>query len=262
MKEKKNQLLEAIIHFFENQPRGRVLDIGCGRGDYSKRLKDLGFDMVASDIDASGFGYKNEIPFQLCDVTKTLPFGEGSFDYVLLLEVIEHLRNPYLVLPELNRLIKKPGSLILSTPNILNLKSRIRYLFEGAYEYFREPPLDQIKNPREVVFQLHVVPYRYHELEFLLASTGFAVEKIATSVYEGRFLSFLIPFIQLQSRMKERRDLKKGSLDYRRINKILLSKEILLGKHLIVSAKKNHDPESRPEPIKVQNIVEVRTHPM
>ena len=73
----------------------------------------------------------------------------------------------------------------MSTPNILNLKSRLRFLFEGAYEYFREPPLDQVKNPREVIFNLHLVPYRYHELEYLLSATGFKVEKILTSNYEG-----------------------------------------------------------------------------
>lgn len=237
---KKNLLLEAVINLFTTLPKGKVLDLGCGDGDYAKRLKDLGFDVIAGDIDIARFRYKNEIEFKECDIIKEMPFPADYFDYVLLMEVIEHLRNPYVVMPEINRIIKKNGSLVISTPNILNLKSRVRFLFEGAYEYFREPPLDQAKNPKEVIFNLHLVPYRYHELEYLLSTTGFnfKVENILTSKYEGYGAWFLLPIIKFQSWQKEKRSLKKGGIDHRRINKIILSKELLFGRHLIIQAKK------------------------
>ncbi|MBU0709148.1 MAG: class I SAM-dependent methyltransferase, partial [Candidatus Omnitrophica bacterium] len=167
-------------------------------------------------------------------------FSDGSFDQVLLLETVEHLRNPYSVLTNINRILKDQGTLVLSTPNILNLYSRSRFLFEAAYEYFREPPLDQVKNPKEIIFNLHLVPYRYHELEYLLSACGFTIENIYTSVYEGFGLSFLLPIIKFQAWQKERRGLQKGGVDFRRINKILLSKEILFGRHLIIKAKKNN----------------------
>lgn len=237
-KNKNNFLLETVVNLFANLPKGKVLDLGCGNGDYAKRLKDLGFDVVAGDIDRTRFRYKNEIEFRHCDITKEIPFYTNHFDYVLLLEVIEHLRNPYLVMPEINRIIKNNGSLIMSIPNILNLKSRLRFLFEGAYEYFREPPLDQVENPKEVIFNLHIVPYRYHELEYLLFATGFKIQSILVSNYEGYWAWFLVPIIKLQSWLKERRSLKQGGIDYRRLNKILLSKELLFGRHLIIQAKK------------------------
>jgi SAM-dependent methyltransferase len=237
-KKKANFLLESVIKTFSNLPKGKVLDLGCGDGDYAKRLKDLGFDVVAGDIDIARFKYKNEIEFKPCDITKEIPFPGDYFDYVLLMEVVEHLRNPYVVMPEINRIIKKKGSLILSTPNILNLKSRLRFLIEGAYEYFREPPLDQANNPNEIIFNLHIVPYRYQELEYLLSATGFKVENISSSIYEGYEGWFLLPIIRFQSWQKERRSLKKGGMDYRRINKILLSKELLFGRHLVIRAVK------------------------
>ncbi|MFH1397093.1 MAG: class I SAM-dependent methyltransferase [Candidatus Omnitrophota bacterium] len=237
-KYKKNFLLEAVVNLFTKLPKGKVLDLGCGDGDYAKRLKDLGFDVIAGDIDMARFRYKNEIEFKHCDITKEMPFSANYFDYVLLMEVVEHLINPYLVIPEINRIIKNNGSLILSTPNILNLKSRFRFLVEGAYEYFREPPLDQVKNPKEVIFNLHLVPYRYHELEYLLSATGFKIESILTSTYDANWAWFLLPIIKFQSWQKERRALKKGNINYRRINKILLSKELLFGRHLIIRARK------------------------
>jgi SAM-dependent methyltransferase len=238
-KNKKNFLLEAVIKIFSSLPKGKVLDLGCGNGDYAKELKDLGFDVVAGDIDIARFRYKNEVEFKHCDITKEIPFPAGHFDYVLLLEVVEHLRNPYTVIPEINRIIKPNGSLIISTPNILNLKSRLRFLFEGVYEYFREPPLDQLNNPGEIIFNLHIVPYRYHELEYLLSAAGFKVKNIFASICEGYWMWFLLPVIKFQSWQKERRIRnKKGNINYKRIHKILFSKELLFGRNLVIQAVK------------------------
>jgi hypothetical protein len=72
----------------------------------------------------------------------------------------------------------------------------------------------------------------------LLSATGFKVEDIFTSIYEGYGAWFLLPIIKFQSWQKARRSLKKGGIDYRRINKILLSKELLYGRHLIIRAIK------------------------
>ena len=67
--------------------------------------------------------------------------------------------------------------------------------------------------------------------------TGYA-QGIDTSKYEGWGLFFLIPLISFQLHAKARRSKKKGGIDFTRINKILLSKELLFGEHLIVKAVK------------------------
>lgn len=240
MGKKQNYLLEKVVDIFTKLQRGKVLDLGCGDGDYAKRLSELGCEVMAADIDRNRFKYHKEIEFRECDITKEMPFADNYFDYVLLMEVVEHLRNPYLVMSELNRIIKKGGFLIVSTPNILNLKSRLCFMFEAAYEYFREPPLDQINNPKEISFNLHLVPYRYQELEYLLSACGFNNFDISTSVYEGYGLWFLLPIIKFQAWQKERRARKKGGVDYRRINRILFSRELLFGRHLIIKAEKTN----------------------
>lgn len=238
---KKNYLLEKIIKVFSKENPGKVLDLGCGDGDYSIKLQELGFEVIAADLDVERFRYKDKINFKVCDATKILPFSDNSFDYVLSTELIEHVRNPYSVIKEIYRVINKDGKFILSTPNILSLKSRIRYLFEGCYEYFREPPLDQAKNPKEVIYNLHLIPWRYHELEYLLTDSGFKIEGIYTSNYEGFGWFFLLPLIFFQLRGKQKRSIKKEGIDYSRINKIILSKEILFGRHLIIKNIKQQD---------------------
>jgi len=235
---KRNCLLEKITNIFTDIPRGKVLDLGCGDGDYAIILKKLGFEVIACDVDEQRFKYKTEIEFKKCDLMQRLTFGDNSFDYVLLLEVIEHLNNPYSFMQELKRILKDNGTLILSTPNILSLKSRMRFLFEGAFEYFREPPLDQMHNPKEKIFNLHIFLYRFHELEYLLWRNGFIIDKIFTSNYDGFEYSLFLPAISLQLFLKSRRSKKKQGIGHSRINKILLSKELLFGRHLIIKAMK------------------------
>lgn len=238
MKKDKNYLLEKVIEIFSKEKIGRVLDLGCGNGDYSKKLKELGFEVIGSDLDEGRFKYKNEVEFKKCDISEKLPFLDDFFDYVLLSEVIEHLRNPWFTIEEINRILNNQGKLIISTPNILNLKSRLRFVFEGAFEFFREPPLEQAGNPKEKMYNLHIFPYRFHELEYLLCASGFVIEGFFSSVYENIGLSFLLPLIKLQLFLKEKRSIRKKGVNYFRINRILLSKELLYGRHLIIKAKK------------------------
>ncbi len=238
MAEKKNYLLTSFLSVFEGEKRGKVLDIGCGNGDYAFNLKKMGFDVLAADMDIERFQYKGQIDFKECDVTEKLPFGDNTFDFIVFSEVVEHLKNPYDVFKELNRILKSGGKIVLSTPNILNLKSRVRFFTEGCWEYFREIPLEHSKNPKEVIWNLHLMPWRYHELEYLLHYSHLEIEGIYTSKYEGMGLAFIVPMMWLQLRSKERRAKKKGGVDFSRINNIMLSKNMLFGEHLILKAVK------------------------
>ena len=114
----------------------------------------------------------------------------------------------------------------------------MRFLIEGCWEYFREIPLEHSQNPKEVIWNLHLIPWRYHELEYLLHYNNLRVEKVFTSKYEGLGLAFLVPLITFQLKSKEQRAKKNGGVDFSRINKILLSRDMLFGEHLIVKAIK------------------------
>lgn len=238
---KVNYLHKRVIEILENEPRGKLLDLGTGEGSLAKQAKDKGFEVIALDADEARFQYKGEIEFRQGDLNQGLPFGDKSFDYVIMLEVIEHLQNPYFILREINRILKVEGILLLSTPNILNLKSRFRFLFEGTYDYFREPTLELSTSPSHRFFDIHLFAYKYPELEYILFDTGFKIESLFSSVFElqARMLSiFYLPIMKLQAYFKCRRAKKKGDMDYRRIFKILLSPELLYGRHLIIKARK------------------------
>ena len=57
-KPKKNYLLEKVTDILNSSKRGKVLDLGCGDGDYSVMLKNLGFDVIGGDIDEKRFRYQ------------------------------------------------------------------------------------------------------------------------------------------------------------------------------------------------------------
>ncbi|PIY82922.1 MAG: hypothetical protein COX96_05340 [Candidatus Omnitrophica bacterium CG_4_10_14_0_2_um_filter_44_9] len=238
----KNSLFNKVLEIFSHEKRGRVLDLGCGAGDYANGLKTLGFDVVASDrVKGTRYKYHGVIDFKACDISEKLPFNNEEFDYVLFLETIEHIWEPYFCIKEINRILKKGGSLVISTPNILNINSRLRFLYEGSYDYFREPTLDYVNLYPDHLSNIHLIPWRYQNLEYLLSVNGLSVSNIYADILKAYLrvpYLFLLPIIKLQHYFKQKRVLKKGGINYERIYAILNSDEILYGKHLILKAVK------------------------
>lgn len=99
-----------------------VREVGCKfavvRDMLSNRVP--GADYVAIDIDQATLrripGY-DPSRFICHDVAEGLPFASGSSDYILCLEVLEHLESPSAFLTEVERVLKPGGRLILSVPN-------------------------------------------------------------------------------------------------------------------------------------------------
>ncbi|MBF0331517.1 MAG: methyltransferase domain-containing protein [Candidatus Omnitrophica bacterium] len=238
---KQNHLLEKIVSVIAGQKKGKVLDMGCGDGKTGKRLLDLGFDVEACDMDSERFEFKGIIPFTAGNLDHPLPYADGTFDYVIFMEVIEHIYNPGFVISEISRILRPGGQILLSTPNILNIASRFRFLLEGSFDFFREPTLDYAKCFPVALQNMHVVPWRYQELEYLLyqydlVTHDFHIDQKKVNLYLPLLL--MRPFLWLQAKTKEWNAKKKGSVDFARMNKILLSDDMLLGKHLIMRAVK------------------------
>ncbi|MGO9013655.1 MAG: class I SAM-dependent methyltransferase [Dissulfurispiraceae bacterium] len=119
-----------VIDYLSKGSRDRsILDIGCGEGVFVRELLDIGFLHVRG-VDTN---YSSDI-VSTGDVL-SLPFDNGQFDVVLLLDVIEHVSvelQPQ-ALMEVFRVIKDEGTLIASIPNLSHLASRIRFLLKGNF---------------------------------------------------------------------------------------------------------------------------------
>lgn len=118
--------------------------------------------VLATDIGGGGFD-ASEVPFRALDLNERLPFAAASFDLVYSIEVFEHLHRPYDVLKECHRVLKPGGFLVVSTPNILHLQSRLRFLLTGFYDLYQPPSADPANAGRLCghVMPLHLAYYAY-----------------------------------------------------------------------------------------------------
>src|SRR4029079_4350041 len=118
--------LAAVRTYLDALPAGtRVLDAGCGEGvlvaEYADRLAITGVDAnYASDRVKHGS-------------LVALPYGDATFERALCLDVLEHLsyEDQPRALAELHRVLKPPGELLVSVPNLAHLQSRVQFALRG-----------------------------------------------------------------------------------------------------------------------------------
>jgi SAM-dependent methyltransferase len=156
----------------------RVLDLGAGEG-YFSRLAGEYLRSTAGLEPSSVLRACDAVPEQFryqelgCDRVESggrLPYGDREFDLVCSLEVIEHVEDQFAFLREAYRVLKVSGKLVLSTPNVLNMNSRWRYLHSGFAQLFDPLPLDG----RDIVHTSgHIHPLSFYYLAYGLREAGF-----------------------------------------------------------------------------------------
>jgi len=109
---------------------GRLLDIGCGEGHFLSRMMGLcpEIELFGIDISKRNIAYvKKSVPTAKVYVqnAEKLHFGGSYFDCVSLLEVVEHFRNPSIIIMESRRVLKKGGELIISMPDHSRFRWRL-----------------------------------------------------------------------------------------------------------------------------------------
>ena len=116
----------AGVRFLAARPGGRLLDVGCGSGDWLMFMRGLGWQVSGNDFDANavktaqGRGLDVE-----CASLEQQKHASGTFDAVTLSHVIEHVPDPVRTLAECRRILKPGGKLVLFTPNASSLSHRV-----------------------------------------------------------------------------------------------------------------------------------------
>ena len=175
-------LHEKVLECMEELPKGLVLDAPSGQGALSEDLEKVGFKVVSGDIERENILYKNGKCVQL-DLTESFPFKAGTFDYGVCVEGIEHVENPHWLIKEFARVVKKDGYLIVTTPNVMTIKSRLRFLFYSYldfFKYFGFLPLSERHRIEEYEHQ-HLNPLFYGQMKFFLETYGLKICTIETN---------------------------------------------------------------------------------
>lgn len=118
--------LDASVRCLNHVPQGRLLDVGCGSGDWLLSMRQLGWQVDGLDFDAQAVAVARQRGLDVR--TGTLSdqnYPSASFDAVTLNHVIEHVPAPLQTLEECARILKPGGKLVLFTPNVSSLSHRV-----------------------------------------------------------------------------------------------------------------------------------------
>ncbi|MBI3565180.1 MAG: class I SAM-dependent methyltransferase [Elusimicrobia bacterium] len=146
-----DQSSEVILQF-ENAislisalaPGTKLLDVGCATGVFLDVARRRGFQVTGTDVSPDMVEYaRREFAIDArLGYLETQGFGDGEFDAVTLLDVIEHIPTYETVMTELARIIKPGGVLLLRTPTEDGLMRRLaKLLFEASGRRFEMPML-------------------------------------------------------------------------------------------------------------------------
>jgi len=122
----------------------RVLEIGCGDGVFGSEIASAGNSMTGVDVNPkiATKSYENVVSADLERGLGALSRrSDGEFDRILLLDRLEHLREPSAVLEDCRRLLAPRGKLIVSVPNAVNFTVRWMVLL-GKFRYSDRGILD------------------------------------------------------------------------------------------------------------------------
>lgn len=230
---------DKVVEIMSRFPnKGKLLDAGAKHGKITKKLRESGFDVVAADINPSEFPTQ-DIPLIITNFNDSLPFKEATFEFVLCSNVIEYLEDPYCFIRECYRILKTKGKLLIETPNILNLQSRLANLLVGFYR-FNGRPYDEVSGDLEGEHRMNL--QNYYQLRFNLHRQGFRIIEVTTHEFSNRAMAFFLiyPIIYMatcRAFRREKRFLQRER--NREIFKQVLSADLTFGKQLFILAEKD-----------------------
>jgi len=213
----------------------RVLDAACGAGALAGALREEGFDVWGTDVEPAARALLGE-RFRAADLNAPLPWPDAHFDAVLSIEGIEHLENRFAFLREVHGVLRPAGTLVLTTPNIVALRSRVRFFGSGFYGRDPRPLAESARHPLH-----HIGLATFAELLYAVHTSGFRlVEADATHVKPISYLySIYIPWMWLYTRIAFRKEKDPQQRERNRaIRATLFSPALLFGENLLLIARK------------------------
>jgi len=157
-----------------------ILDIGCGAGYLSELLegkysKYVGVDILESNVSiAKSIFTKKDVSFSTKNVfSDKSSFKNKSIDYILLLELIEHVDNPGEYIRRCRELLKDKGYLIISTPNATSI-TNILWNIKNRKKIISAYAIDGTETD-------HVVAWDIQTLQNLLVRNKFRIINILLS---------------------------------------------------------------------------------
>jgi ubiquinone/menaquinone biosynthesis C-methylase UbiE len=136
---------ERLISRLGLPVRGRLLDAGGGTGRVAQALKGLASDILVADISLGMLrqaGEKDGL-LRVCAPTERLPFPDGTFERILMVDALHHVINQKATARELLRVLMPGGRLVIEEPDVRTFQVKLVALAEKLAlmrSHFLTPP--------------------------------------------------------------------------------------------------------------------------
>jgi len=196
--------------------RGDLADIPCGTGYLSVRAARAGWSVQPFDLMPEAWQGGGGLVARKADLNAPLEIPANEFDALLCCEGMEHIENPYLVLREFHRVVRDGGFVIISIPNTIDLRQRLRLLKRGYLSHYH-PLVPGHINMIGTFLLCHALLMYGYEI----------VDIDAPRAYGGRIGRLLYRLFRF--------DQKSGLPDD--VNGMLSSRKVLCGRTVVLTAR-------------------------
>ena len=230
-------------------PRLAVLDLSCGRGELLSRLAQDGCTVRGSHYRPDDYKLAADEPLFTAgltidtgiDLMQPLPYESNSRDVVLLSEVMEHLPDWMPVMREAARVLRPGGHMLLSTPNIHRLHSRLQFFLTGTHKLIRRRVGWDLAP--DDLYAYHINPVDFTLLHTVLHQAGLSVQSLDFTRFkiQHAWLLLLYPLICALTWLELRKEIeneaqRRGARELRRW---MLHPAMLASEQLLAVARKS-----------------------
>ncbi|MCX6296856.1 MAG: class I SAM-dependent methyltransferase [Bacteroidetes bacterium] len=172
---RKYTLLKKLQLVSKHFKTGKILDIGCGTGEFLNTCKNAKWETfgIEPDDDARNMAIKN-YGLDIRKESDLSGLADSSFDVISMWHVLEHVPNLNERVEELKRLIKPTGMIIIAVPNCESLDAKSYKELWAAYDV-----------PRHLY---HFIP---KDIETLFQKHGMKVFQTLPMVFDSFYVSML-----------------------------------------------------------------------
>ncbi len=157
--------IQEFTKYFHNNTK--VLDVGCGFGSVSGHLVKKGHEVDGIEINEDAIKACQEKGIRIINNDlNNIDSIENKYDYILLLDILEHIMEPVILIEQCSKILKDNGQIIVSVPLYFDIFDRLKILFTGSvisidnlsygnelYKRFRSYNYDHIRffRPKDVI---------------------------------------------------------------------------------------------------------------
>jgi ubiquinone/menaquinone biosynthesis C-methylase UbiE len=200
----RRQLVSRAVAEKATAGRSVIVDVGCGVGDVINSLKPdalrVAMSYSRSDLELARDACARAITFVSGSATD-LPFASASVDIAICLEVIEHLPDDRAAIRELARILKRPGSLLISAPSHFYYNDYLDLIGHHRH-YSRDSLADLLASEglrivgyidqQEAITALHYYPYVVLEsIHLLLNRCAIRADSMYVRPHIGRLYGWV-----------------------------------------------------------------------